>query len=331
MNLSEEIITQYVSLDKPSSKGWRAVACKVCNDHTRKGKRAGFIFTGSGFGYNCYNCGHSAQFDPGRDRSLSKDAVTTMRSFGIPDEDWKKLSFNALTNTYEEFTREFNSIEPATLTLPTFFKPVTDSASDGWSKLCIEYLKSRSVDWKSQPFFYVDTKLTAAEKKWYGRLIIPIYNNGVMVFYQGRDLTNTALKKYMSVDSPRENVLYGYDNIELSTPAPLYITEGWFDAQALQGVAILGNKLTDAQIKWINRSHRPKVVIPDRFGSGHLLAKQAIKLDWSISTLDVNDKSKDVNESICQHGLIYTLKRISANIVSGAQATIITNLYCKGE
>jgi hypothetical protein len=328
-NLFEQIITQHIHLDPPSAKGWYPVLCKVCNDHGKKGKRAAFVFTEHGGTYNCFNCGHVAVYEPTENKNPSKNMVEVFESFGILKVDWGKLTLDALTGEYSKAVSVYQSIEPDEIPLLPFFYPLVDDPDDDWCQYSIEYLANRGIDWKTYPFHCVKHQQHVLNARWYGRLIIPIYKDNKLIFYQGRDLTDLHQKKYLSASVARDNVMYGYDQIQGYNTDPLYVVEGWFDASALSGVAIFGNKLTKSQITWLNKSRRPKVVIPDRYGSGHILAEQAIDLGWSISTLDKSDDCKDVNDSIRKHGLLYTLRTIMQNTVSGNLAKVVINLYCE--
>lgn len=328
----QEIIRQYVQLPSGvNSHGWYSVLCRVCNDHGKKGTRAGFKFDQHSVGYNCFNCGHSAVHNPSQSKTISKDMIEVLDAFGIPESEWKKVYLDALLNNYEDTQQELTILEPLEIPLLPFFYRLTNDQNDDWCQGAIEYLTNRDIDWTEHPFYCVRKSTHPDNKKWYGRLIIPIYKDGKLIFYQGRDLTDLHQKKYLSATTPRDNVLYGYDNLLVHSSDPLYVVEGWFDAYALQGVALFGNKLTKQHIMWLNRSNRPKVIIPDRVGDGYLLAEQAIKLGWKISTLDKNDSCKDVNDSIHKHGLLYTLKTILDNTVEGNSAQIITNIYCEGK
>jgi hypothetical protein len=330
-NTLPNIIRQYVHLGKPNSQGWQAVACKVCGDHTRKGLRAGFKLSDHAVGYNCYNCGHKAVYDPSKNRNPSKNMITILEAFGIPESEWQKVSLDALLNKYESESTTRTKIDPATISPLPFFYRLVDDPEDDWCQYSIEYLNSRGVDWTSYPFYCVRKMDHPDNKKWYGRLIVPIYKNNNLIFYQGRDLTDLHVKKYLSATTPRDNVLFGYDQLLVYNQDPLYIVEGWFDAYALNGIAVFCNSMTPQQIQWINRSNRPKVVIPDRMGDGHLLAQQAIELDWHVSCLDINDNSKDVNESIIKHGFLFTMNTIINNTSTNkSMAKCIVNSYCKG-
>lgn len=326
----QEVIRQHIQLPSTTNaRGWFPVLCRVCNDHGKKGPRAGFKFDGTAVGYNCFNCGHSAVFDPAYSKVPSKDMIEVLRAFDIPDTEWKKVSYDAFIHNYSKTIKEYTTTEPNEVPLPRFFYKLTDDPNDEWCQYSIEYLADRGIDWTTYPFYCVRKDSHPDNHRWYGRLIIPILKGDKIVFYLGRDITDLHHKKYLNVNVPRDNVLYGYHNLLVYTDEPLYVVEGWFDAYSLDGVAIFGNKMTQQQIQWLNRSHRPKVVIPDRYGKGHLLAEQAVSLGWNVSFLELNDSCKDVNEAIQRYGLLYTLKTIVDNTCEGNHALVMTNMYCK--
>ncbi|MCK9369593.1 hypothetical protein M0R04_06770 [Candidatus Dojkabacteria bacterium] len=325
----QDIIRQHINLDRPNSQGWCPVLCRVCGDKGHKGKRAAFRFDDHTVGYNCFNCSTTAVYDPSQNRNPSKSMIQVLESFGIPEVEWRKISFDALVNKYDTVDHERQQIEPTEIPLLPFFYPLSDDKDDDWCQYSIDYLTERGIDWKSYPFFCVRRNEHPDNKRWYGRLIIPTYKDKKLIFYQGRDLTDLHKKKYLSATTIRENVMYGYNQLLVYSQDPLYVTEGFFDSFMLNGVAIFCNKLTAQQILWLNRSNRPKVIIPDRYGDGQILANQAIELGWKISTLDLGDNCKDVNESIVKHGMLYTIKTIVNNTTEGVQASVRVNAYCK--
>lgn len=332
----QQIIRQHVSFpSRPNGQGFFPVLCKVCNDHGKKGKRAGFKFAGEAVGYNCFNCGHSAGYDPLKHEKMPKDMATVLEAFDIPESTWQVVLFRGLEIREASGKRTHHSvyvdIEPKEIEFPPFFYQLTDDANDDFAQYAIEYLTSRKIDWKKHRFYLVAKANHPDNAKWYGRLIIPIYKDDKLVFWQGRDLTDLHQQKYLSPDAPRENILSGYEHIVQYTESPLYITEGWFDAYHLGGVAVFSNKMTQNQITWINQSPRQRVVIPDRYGDGYLLAKQALDLGWSVSTPDIGS-CKDVNEAIIKYGELYTHMTVLQNTCSD-KFTVETRLgvYCDYE
>jgi len=327
----EQVIRQHISLNpRPNSRGFFSVLCKVCNDHGKKGPRAGFKFEGKAVGYNCFNCGHSAGFDPYKHKTMPKDMVVVLDSFGVQEVDWGPVLFDAMLSNEQEraLKEEFKSIEPPVLQMPDYFYPLTDDPNDVWAEEAIYYLTSRKIDWKKHPFHLVRKADHPDNARWYGRLIIPTYKDGNVVFWQGRDLTDSMVKKYLSPSIIKDAVLSGYSEISRYTDEPLYITEGWFDAYHLNGVAIFGSKMTPAQTKWINQSPRQKVVIPDKFGEGFLLAEQALELGWSVSYPDIGS-CKDINAAVLKYGEMYTLMTVKENTCDGFYARSQLGIYCE--
>lgn len=328
----EAVIRQYVYLPpRPNGRGFYPVLCKVCNDHGKKGKRAGFKFDGTAVGYNCFNCGHTAVFDPTEHKSMPDKMQEVLSAFGIPAVDWQPVLFGSLLadGTKPKETQQFVDIEPSAIELPSYFYKLTDDPDDEWAQWAIEYLtQDRLIDWKSYPFYLVKKAKTPGNSRWYGRLIIPVYKDDKLIFWQGRDLTDLHQKKYLSPDVARDKVLGGFNYLFDRTDAPLYVTEGWFDSYWLKGVSVFGNKMTPEQIKWLNRSPRKKVIVPDRLGDGHLLAKQALDLGWSVSMPDIGN-AKDVNDAVKAYGELYTLKTIRDNTFEGFAAESRLGVYCK--
>lgn len=324
----QEIIRHHIQL-RETTNGWYQVLCKVCNDHGRKGLRAGFRFDGDTVGYNCFNCGHTASFNPEENRTMPQKMVTVLDAFSVPKDDWQQVLFTALQQEgkHTERKQQFTSIEPTEVELPPFFSRI-DPNGDEFDQYAIEYLRDeRTIDWQDYPFYIGRKTSHPGSLKWHARLIVPIFKDGKLVYYFGRDLTGLRSRKYLNPDIQRENVLYGYERLLTDTDEPIYIVEGWFDAWHLQGVAVFSNKMTPNQIRWIQRSKRPKVVIPDKYGDGHLLAEKALELGWSISTPDIGD-CKDVDEAVKRYGKLYTLMTVKEQTCLGFEAETKLKLYC---
>lgn len=329
-----DVITRYIQLDAPTGTGWRPVLCKVCNDRGHKGKRAGFKFDHDKVAYHCFNCGHAAIYDPHENKKMPRKMVEVLRAFNVPDEEWQQVLFASLVAHDQHGNRESarqhpqTHIEPPTINPPNIFYFLKDAKRDDkWAEIARFYLQDRNVDPNSYPFMLSRKTSTPHLKKWFGRVIIPIYKDNRLIFYIGRDLTGKATKKYESPSVSRERVLCGFERLFEHTDIPLYVVEGWFDAQAIDGVAILGNELSDAQITWLNRSRRKKVYIPDRFGSGFISAKQALKQGWCISTPDIGS-CKDISEANDKYGRLYVMKTIADNTVTGFEAEARLGVYC---
>lgn len=331
--LLRDLITRHVHLDHASGTGFYPVLCKICNDHGKKGKRAGFKFEGDVTAYHCFNCNATAVYDPKEHSTMPTSMEKVLEAFQVPESEWKQLILNNLSFDKQpaQRTKIIENIEPPEIPLPPTFYPLQNTPdTDKWATIAKLYLKQRGINYLDYPFMMSKVTDDIRLKKWARRIIIPIYKDGKLIFYIGRDLTDKAIKKYESPPVTRKNVLYGFDKLFTNTDLPLYVVEGWFDAYMIDGVAILGNELSDGCIAWLNRSPRPKVYIPDRFGNGFIGAEQAIDLGWSISAPDPGISGyKDISEAVNKYGKMYVIKTIADYTRSGESARILSRLYCK--
>ncbi len=330
----EEIIKSHIHLKPPSNKGWQAVRCHVCNDHTRKGLRGAFKFESGIVNYKCWNCNHASRYDPEVNEYYSKNMITTLDAFGIPENEYKEIIINtpAWINgpKNKDTTREQpKSIEPTILEIPKFFYYLKDAKpSDDLAELAIDYLQSRDIDHTKYPYMLARETTDWKLHKWLGRVIIPIYKNNKLVYYIGRALYD-AVKKYETPAISKENILYGFDKIfDYQDKTPLLVVEGYFDAVAIDGIGLLGNIITEGQRQWLNRSPREKIYIPDRFGNGMRAANQALDNGWSISTPDIGSDPKDMDDAVKKYGKLYIMKTILEHKADGELAKTYLGNYC---
>ena len=136
MDQTEQLIRTYVHLPgHQSGTGWYPVLCKVCNDHGRKGPRAGFRFEEGGVGYHCFNCQHKGSYYP-HFKKIPQDMEKVFNAFGIPEDEVNKLRLAALQERDEsgQYTPENKQqglmINPKELPLPEHFYLLKDAAED---------------------------------------------------------------------------------------------------------------------------------------------------------------------------------------------------------
>lgn len=316
-----QTIQNYVYLPPhPNAGGWYPVVCKVCNDHGRKGPRAGFRFDDT-VGYHCFNCNTKAVFDGTK---LSKNMEKVLVDFGVPEDEINRIRFSTLgSKDAKRRSEQIKTINPQPIDIPEHFYQLSQAPNtDKWAEIAKWYLEeSRGIVWNEYPFYL------SSDKEWIGRLIIPVYKDNNLIFYQGRDLTGKHKRKYNSVKVQKDKVLYGYDKLFANFDAPLYVCEGFFDAYPIDGVAIFGNELSKPQIEWLNRTRRPKVYIPDKHKSGALNAHKALELGWKVSLPDIGS-CKDINDAYVKYGKLYVLSTLRDNTVDGFTAKARIKLYC---
>jgi len=334
MELSE-LIKQYVSPLVENKNDWYATRCMVCDDHhpgssTFKGLRGNFKLDGNNIGYNCYNCDHKFKYDPNESTSFSDNMLKTLDAFGIPEAEYNKFLLETFGNKPGDkpVIKDALQVEPNGLTVPEHFYLLKNAKpSDKWAIIAEHYLKNRCID-SSLYDFYLSDGSGKFGKKWKGRIIFPIYKDAKLVFYQGRALIDSMIKKYENPSVDKKAVLYNYDEIFTYSKKPLFVVEGFFDAFLINGCALIGKNITKEQAYWLNRTSRTKVIIPDREGDGKRIGLQALKLGWSVSTPNFG-KQKDITDAYIKYGKLYVINEIMSNIYSGSSAKMMLDLYCK--
>lgn len=334
----EQTIRQYVFLGRPSAKGWCQVLCRVCNDHGRKGLRSAFKFGPDEFGYHCFNCEIGAQFSAHSQTMPSEDMEKILSAFGVPEDflnELKMLVIHNRTNGTAVGQQVFNKARTSgakVLEVPSFFKPLSEFAEDEPIRQLAEMhlAEERAMTSADYPFYIAMRDPANKDSfKFSNRLVIPIYNSaGQLIFWQARDIIGGQMKKYLNPDVERDGVLYGMAELQNRTNAPLFITEGFFDAFHMRGVATLGRQLTNDMIELLDRCPREKIIIPDFAGSGQDLALQGVRHGWKVSIPEFG-QCKDVTEAIVKYGKLYVYKNIMDNIYSGTAAETMIGLHCK--
>ena len=326
----EEIIKQHVSLPAETKLGWYPVLHETC-DHGKKGPRAAFKFDNGTVGFNCFNCGHVAKYNPAEHPHLSDNMKQVMDDFMIPESEYQKAVLSALKyhpgKSEDEVQISKEKLEPDELELPSIFYPLK-GADNSWAELARYYLEERGFDPDAYPYMLAQKTTDKRLKKWFGRVIIPIYKKDKLIFYTGRDLTGNKMKKYETPAVSKDLVIYGYDKLFTDFDKPLYVMEGFFDAYLLDGCAIFGNTIGESKVKILNRSKRKKVYIPDRLGDGKRGAMDALDEGWAISTPNIGN-CKDINDAVLKYGKLYVLKTLAENTVEDRFTAIVKlGVFC---
>ena len=340
MDTIEDVVRSHVPLlHNQSAKGWHSVYCEVCGDGSRtKGPRGGWLFQDEACFYNCFNCGVDGNFDPTRETAHSKHMWDIFRSFGIPKDEVNQLIVAKLKKEKRTIKKK-PRIHLPHIDLPDYFDSILEYdpdddtkhdliASAAWEFLWDNY-KIRGDDY---PFYIATRKPKSShpeELKLYnslqGRIIIPAFNNDNLMYWQARLLYESDKHtKYISATVEDSNaVVFGMENMFVNgkMDKPLYVTEGFFDSWHVNGVAVLTNTMKPAKVALLDRSQRPKVVIPDYNEDGMRLAEQAIELGWGISLPDTYPYV-DVCKAINQFGKLYVIKSIVDNTYHGFAAKL---------
>ena len=293
---------------KKSSSGWQSfnAPCCVHNGETQdKRGRGGIILNGEAISYNCFNCGYKTGWQPGR--PLSRKLRQLMDWLGTPESDIKRLVLTAIQ--LKETAIEQNLIpEEIEFIFEKKDFPEQSSPLASDNKLILEYLHKRGLDENDYPYYW--TPIT--ETKFDRRVIIPFFWQDEIVGYTAR-LAVRGNPKYFT--STPAGYVFNMDR-QTEDRKFVIVTEGPFDAIAIDGVAILGSDIGDAQVDLIESLNRQVIMVPDNDSAGNKLITQAMKYNWDVSFPTWYDTCKDINEAVLNYGKVFTLKNILDNVQS---------------
>lgn len=302
-----DIIQSKLVLGPTNARGFNELRCEVCHDHS---VRAAFRFDGETVGFSCWNCGAKFRFEEGSGR-LSKNARKILEAFGITKEDLTGLRssiFNHVKNEEHDVTLE--ALKKVKLFTPEVPLPERSFpiGHDGFIDMQLplaEYLEKRCIDpLKVQAHFSLD-------KRFIGRVIIPFYRDGKVIYWQARHIEDGIKPRYLNSPAARDAVMYGYNQIFTWKETPLFVTEGMFDAIVLSGVCTLGSSLNKAKLEILRRCRSRVIFVVDRDKTGGEFGRTALENGWEISFVDV--RVKDANKSVQEFGLPYTIYTLMQN------------------
>jgi hypothetical protein len=261
------------------------------------------MFKEDGFQYHCFNCNFKAGWSPGK--LLSKNTKNLFGWLNIPDSEIQKLALYALqikedqpvTKIEINLTLKDVALPEMTMSLVEWAKE--DLPEDVQTQLLVIYKyvldRGMDIDWYNWSWSYAPG--------YRDRVIIPFYQNGKVVGYTGRKITE-GKPKYLTHSQP------GYVfNIDRQTVDRKYVLvmEGQFDAIAIDGCAISHNEPNDAQIMRLNALGREVIVVPDRDKPGAKMIATAIEQGWTVSMPEWGDGVKDVADAVKKFGRVYVL------------------------
>lgn len=291
------------SYRKKTPSGWDSFNAPCCHhrgDRRDDRKRGGIMFPNDGFIFHCFNCGFKAGWSPGK--LLSKNSKNLFLWLGIPESEVQKLSLSALKaqENQPKVKKEFN-FELKEIELPKDCKKFTeiDLPDEEFIKV-VEYVLSRKMelswyDWMWSP-----------EPGYRDRVIIPYYHESKIVGFTGRKITD-GKPKYLSHSQPG----YVFNLTDQPTDRKyVIVTEGQFDAIAIDGCAIGHNEPNETQVIRLNTLGREVIVVPDRDRPGAKMLKAALDNGWSASMPPWGDGIKDVADAVKKYGRLYTLATI---------------------
>lgn len=309
---------------KTSPSGWTSFNAPCChhNGQSADTRGRGGLITNpdGGVSYHCFNCNYKANYTPGR--HLNYKFRKLLSWLGASDNEVKKLVIDALRvkdlvnpEDVKEEAKEEISFKARSL-------PVNAKTFDQWETWftlsaenpglvnvpfdyhnAIEYARARKIDLQKYNLMWTDE----TEHNYRKRVIIPFYWKGQLIGSTARTFEDNIKPKYYSDYEP--NFVFNIDS-QTNDRKYVIVTEGPFDAMAIDGVAVLGNECSEVQADIIESLGREVILVPDRDSAGMKLVDQAIEFGWTVSFPVWHETHKDASSAVKAYGKLFVLKSI---------------------
>ena len=292
---------------KLTSGGWisfNAVCCHHRGDRPDTKKRGGVLFTPDGFTYHCFNCGFKAGWMPGK--LLSGNTKLLFKWCGMGDTDISKLGLITL-----KFKDDQPQVKKAIVfellekQLPDECHSIEEWIKDGCQDEDFLNVVNYVITERKMGWNWYDWHWSAAPG-FRDRVIIPFYDKGKVVGYTGRKIKE-GKPKYLT--DAQSGYVFNIDKQTYDREFVL-VTEGQFDAIAVDGVAIMTNEPNETQCARINALGKQVIVVPDKDKPGAKLVKAALDNGWGVSLPPWEDHIKDAAKAAEVYGRLYTLTTI---------------------
>jgi hypothetical protein len=166
----------------------------------------------------------------------------------------------------------------------------------------VEYMAARNLNLDDTEYYW------SPSLAYRDRLIIPFYYEKRIVGWTARTITADKQPKYLMEVQP--GFVYGLDEQGYNKVFAI-LCEGQVDAIHVDGCALGGSEINDAQAMLINKLNKDIIVVPDRDPAGSKLVEQAIELGWGVSMPDWNQDCNDIGDAVDKYGRLYTLYSIA--------------------
>ena len=272
------------------------------------------IQNADGVSYHCFNCGFKASYQIGR--HLSRKMRQLLSWLGVDDSTISKLALEAL-----KFEQVQETKDRATVTvfpdkpLPKDCQHITDAPEE-----VQEYITKRGFEDLTQTMFLWSPEYA-------DRVVIPFLYGQRIVGWTARKV-NDGKPKYLSDQTP--GYVFNLDQQQHDWKYTV-VTEGPMDALSVDGVAILGADISEAQAAMIKRLMTTVIVVADRDKDGGRTIAQAIDNGWAVSFPLWADDCKDANDAVLRYGKLATVASIIKHMESNpVKIKLQTKAWIKG-
>ena len=291
---------------KTSPSGWISFNAPCCQHRgqNRDTRKRGGVKFGEGFVYNCFNCKYTASWNPGR--PISNKLKSLLKWLNASDDEINKIVFEALKTESPDYqprelatqvTFEDKVLPEGSLPVVEWLQCDLDAELESKLALVVQYIFDRGYDPTSKHFYWTP------DDSFNGRVIIPFMYQNRVVGFTARKVTE-GRPKYISEQHP-----FFVFNLDEQTHEQKYtlITEGPFDALAVDGVALLTNGIGEQQARLINELGTTPILIPDQDLAGLAAIEQASALGWGVAFPNWEDDVKDCADAVQRYGKLFVM------------------------
>ena len=307
MSIVSDTITAHLpGKRKTTPSGWTSFNAPCCHhngDAADKRGRGGLISEGDTVSYHCFNCGYKASWQPGR--PVSQKLRKLLQWLGCNDDNITRLTFDVMriNEGVQVAERKIEIPTFETVPLPADAVKITDITEfNKFSIAVLEYMAVRNLNLDDTTYYW------SPSLAYRDRLIIPFYYEKRIVGWTARAITADKKPKYLMEVQP--GFVYGLDKQTYDKQFAI-LCEGQVDALHIDGCALGGSEINDAQAMLMNKLSKDIVVVPDRDSAGSKLVERAIELGWQVSLPEWSQDINDVGDAVAKFGRLYTLYSIA--------------------
>ena len=288
---------------KNTSSGWtsfNAICCSHFGHKADRRGRGGIRFDGTNWAYHCFNCGFKCNFTLGR--SITNKTRQLLTWCGIDDIEIQRWSLESLqhkdlldfTQPKKKIKIKFNEHKlPEGLLL---------DKNNPDHKVFVDYVQKRGISIDEYPFM-----ITPHEQSRMGnRVIIPYTYNNKIVGHTSRFLDDRT-PKYLN--EQQQGYVFNID-MQKQDWTVCIVTEGIFDALAIDGVAVMHDDISNEQVQLLSTLNKSIIVVPDQDKTGLKMCDRALELGYQVSLPNWGKEVKDVNDAVVKYGKLPTLLSI---------------------
>lgn len=215
--------------------------CPLCGDSKKSKLKKRFNVTydnGCAF-YSCFNCGASGTFaeliSELKGIQIS-EAIRLVETVEFKDIAKKLTKTNKKVEVVKSDEHDFNKILEDCIGVDT---EVTGYISKKYKQTLLDFIGKRNVPSEYNVFI-------AFKGEYKNRIILPIYNNNKIVYFQGRSIFDNDYLKFKNPETEKTGIIMNKEYFQKDKF--IIVTEGILDAMMIeqhQGTPVLGGSISD--------------------------------------------------------------------------------------